>query len=581
MANGMPAPNTRNEVTITSPAEVSLLLKAPDDAGFFKKPNWGLQYSSGGGHNIPDGEANDVQKGILFEIQSSMRALPPKYIPATQKPRATSSDRWSAPSPHKSITVENPPMTTYGFSQQPNSIEEEEPGPQGPVYHSEAEFSTDSELSPNLQAQQVRARTRLAILRRRVFRTRSNLREHRDRLRELRRNLGEAADKLTRKVSECVALCDAVALRTVVPLHEALRLAQDAVGPEEEEYDRLERRLDNEERELEQEEDHFDRRVDFSNVGHVEIANISESKLDEELSPLIKPYHPQDFDPSQFSIADERLTAYLEKIAEAEDLKQELDDLEDDYDRLTKGIAFRKRYRVPASQESIHFINIYPQAHEEALQKLYDIEDDVESLWEHCVQQKVFTSSEHIYTPRSALYEDIMNSVDEARARSPLRTAVNDLDYPDTEIDFSDKRDYINKWLLKWVQESSFETLLLRAYILHEFSRESAHSIDENWSKLALESWDIDHAGERANQGSKESRMDMILGDPGDIEAPSTAQRTGFLGILTDAGSLEINESLRDYSSLSFQSLSSIVSTGIHRSTSAPAVVVRAQPSAQ
>jgi len=577
MANGTPAPNTRIEPTITSPVEASLLLKATEDAGFTENPNLVLQYSSGGWHDIQDGKANDNQDGALFENQLSMPALPPKYQPATQKMREHSSGRWSAPPLDQSIATENSPMNIHGFSQQQKGIEEEEPGAQELVYHSEGEVSdSDSELTPDLQAQQVRARTRLAILRRRVFRTRSNLREHRERLRELRQNVRESADKLTRKVSECMALGDTVALRTVVPLHEALRSAQDAVGPEEEEYDRLERRLDDEERDLEQEEDHFDRRVDFSTVGHVDIADIPESKLDEELSPLIKPYHPPDFEPSQFSITDERLAVYLEKIAEAEDLKQELDDLEDDYDRLTKDVAFRKRYRVPASQESTHFIKIYPQAHEEALQKLYDIEDDIESLWERCVEQKVFTLSEYIYTPRSALYEDIMDSVDEARARSPLRAAVNDLDYPDTEIDFSDKRDYINKWLLKWVQESSFETLLLRAYILHEFSPDSAPAIDKTWSKLALESWDIDHAGERANQGSKESRMDMILGDPEDNEAPSIAQRTGFLGILTDAGSLEINESSRDYSSLSFQSLSSIVSTRIHRSTSAPAVVVAA-----
>ena len=170
-----------------------------------------------------------------------------------------------------------------------------------------------------------------------------------------------------------------------------------------------------------------------------------------------------------------------------------------------------------------------------------------------------------------------MDSVDDARARSPLRAAANDLEYPETEIDFSDKRDYINKWLLKWVQESACETLLLRAYIFHELPPESAALIDDEWPKLALESWDVDHAGERANQGFTESRMDVILGDPRNIQTPSTAQRTGFLGILTDIGSLEIKASIGEHSSLSIESSTSVLSTAHYRSRSAPAAILRAK----
>jgi len=123
--------------------------------------------------------------------------------------------------------------------------------------------------------------------------------------------------------------------------------------------------------------------------------------------------------------------------------------------------------------------------------------------------------------------------------------------------------------------------LLLRAYIYHEFPPESPALKDDNWSKLALESWDLDHAGERTNQGFTESRMDTILGDPRNIEAPSTAQRTGFLGILTDIGSLEINPSMGSYSSISTQPSTTKRSTAKHRPRSAPATILRARSTSQ
>ena len=580
MANGTPTSNTRAEATITSPVEPLLLLAASTDFVSTQNPDAGVKQSPSGLYGNNHEEAEDNQD-ISDEHSLFLQALPPKNEQLSQRHVRiemveSPSGSWKTPSVLNPNVADNRPKTAQNSLHSHNSTKEQEPPRQDSAYYSVDNISDDnSELDPDLQAQQVRARARLAILRRRVFRTRNILKDHRDRLRELRQDVREAADKLTRKVSECIALDDTAALQTVLPLHENLRVAQDIVGPEEEEYERLERRLDDEERDLEQEEDHFDRHVDLSTVGLVGSAEIAESKLDEELSPLIKPYHPSDSEVSHLSVTDERLAEYLGKVSEAENLKQELDDLEEDYERLTKDLAFRKRHKVPASKETIQFINIYPQAHEETLEKLYDIEDDIENLREHCLEQKVFTASEYIYTSRSALYEDIMDSVDEARARSPLRTAANDLKYPEAEVDFSDKRDYINKWLLKWVQESVFETLLLRSYIVQAFSSQSTYLAEDKWPKLALESWDVDHAGEHTNQAFTESRMDMILGDPRNIETPSTAQRTGFLGILTDIGSLEIESSSVEHSLLSTQSLTSELTTANHRSRSAPASIWR------
>jgi len=395
-----------------------------------------------------------------------------------------------------------------------------------------------SELNADTQARQVRARERLEILRGRVLRTRRAIKDRRSKLKQLRENVLDAGDKLTRKIEEIIALQTVNALETISPYYERLRQAQDDLGPEEDEFERLERRIEDQEQDLEQEEDHFYRHNEVPEGG------ISESKLDDVISPLIKPYPPPETEPEPepLSLENDLVQRYLGRVAEAELLKDELDELDDEYDRLSHETSFRKRHNVRITDETTSFLTEYPELRAATLENLRAVEEHLFDLRDQCLDQKLFTDADYIYEIRDALVEEVMESVEEARDRSPLRVAAYHIDYREEDIDFDDRRDYVNKWLLKWVEESAFETFMLRRFIFESYPNKDKELTDEVWSTLALENWDSDAAGILETRNFYAGQLNTIMTK---VNGPSTGRRTGFFGGSSEHDSLEVD--LDDY----------------------------------
>jgi hypothetical protein len=388
-----------------------------------------------------------------------------------------------------------------------------------------------SEVDVEIQARQIRARERIVILRGRVLRTRNIRRGRREVLRELREEVREALDKLSRKINELVAL--GRLQEEIGPYYERLRVAQDQLGPAEDAYDRLESRLDEEEQDLEQEEDHFYRH------NNILALVVPESKLDDVISPLVKPYNPSEADIQNLSLENGLFQEFLAKVEEANRLKDDVDELEVDYLNRSGDAAFRKRHGILLSAETATFLAEYPKLHATLIENLCDVEDAVFDLRADCLHQGLFPDSEHIYEPRDALYDELMDSVDEARDRSPLRVAALHNKYPEYAKDFGDKRDYINGWLLQLVQQSPIDEWMLKEWIYSEYpdTLDKAKSLgDDKWSELAVENWDNDDAGESANRNYNASRLDAITGDTGRLDATST----GRSGISDSLRSLDV-----------------------------------------
>jgi hypothetical protein len=391
-----------------------------------------------------------------------------------------------------------------------------------------------SELDVDVQARQVRARERVVILRRRVVRTRRLLKIRRDELRQLRENAQEALDKLMRKINESEGF--GRLQEALHPYYEGLRDAQDALGPVEYSYGCLESQLDDEEQDLEEEEDHFYRHYDITAV------SVAESKLDDIISPLVKPYAPPETELQQLNLNPENslVHEYLKKVAEADSLKEELDMLEEDYYQLSTDASFRKRHSITLSTETATFLAEYPKLHSDILENLHIIEDDIFGLRDKYVDQGLFEESEYVYEPRDALYEDVMDSVYDAYDRSPLRIAAHENKYHERETNFLDKREYVNNWLLQWIQDSAFESLVLKTWIFFEYPErpEKGEALaDDKWSDLAIENWDKDFAGIYANEYHSASRLDAIAGETGRLNATTT----GRSGISDSLGSLDVD----------------------------------------
>ena len=192
------------------------------------------------------------------------------------------------------------------------------PPGQDSAYFSLNEWEDEgSEVGAEIQARQVHARERVEILRGRLFRTRHLIQARRRKLRELRESARDASARLMRRVGEVIALEDVENLRALTPLYEECRLIQDELGPAEEDQNQLEIRLNDEEQELEQEEDHFYRHYNVS------IGQLSESRLDETLSPLVKPYEPPEPEFESLDRTHELVQEYHEKVIAAENLKDE------------------------------------------------------------------------------------------------------------------------------------------------------------------------------------------------------------------------------------------------------------------
>ncbi|KAF4630153.1 hypothetical protein G7Y89_g7988 [Cudoniella acicularis] len=377
-------------------------------------------------------------------------------------------------------------------------------------------FSTQSdgsEVDGEIQARQTRARERVIILRGRVSRTRRQKKTRRYEFMRLRDNLRDATDKLMRKVNE-IAAFDTVR-EGLVPYFDQLRDAQDALGPAEDAYDQLENRLEEEEQDLEQEEIHFYRHHEVS------VVSVPESNVDVPISPLVKPYAPEN-EVQEQPLEEGLVQEYLERVAEAKRLRNELDGLEEEYFRISTDASFRNRYDIPLSTETAKFLDEYRSTHADIRNTLYDVETDVFDLRDRCVKGGLFSEAEYVYEPRDALCEDVMDTVYEVEDRSPLRMAALRIDFHDEEVDYENKKQYINNWLFQLTKNSQYECLVLKRWILSEYPGEIDHEeelVIDKWSDLALEYWDTDGAGEYTDKFYSASMLDAIAGDTGRFNA--------------------------------------------------------------
>jgi hypothetical protein len=365
----------------------------------------------------------------------------------------------------------------------------------------------------------MRQRERVVILRNRVFRTRQLKRKRRDELRQLRENVRDTLDKLTRKINEFGTFGEAQ--KDITLYTEKFRAAQDELGPAEDEFEYLENRLDDEEEDLEQEEEHFYR---HNNVFAISVPN---SRLDDALSPLVRPYRPADTELQPLNLEQDLVQEYLGKVEEATRLKEELEDLENDYLRLLGEAAFRKRHGIALSEEAATFLADYPQTYVDILENVHEVEDTLFSLRDDCLDKGLFTDSEHVYEPYDALSEDVRQSVDEAQDRSPLRAATRHLKRAKHTNISDEKRNFVNTWLLEWVQDSPLEVWRLKTFIFLAYP-ESPEKFevfeDDKWSELALQNWDTDSAGAMTSKFDNASRLDAIAGETGRLGATTTGR---------------------------------------------------------
>ncbi|KUJ07130.1 uncharacterized protein LY89DRAFT_691932 [Mollisia scopiformis] len=437
------------------------------------------------------------------------------------------------PSP-EAKTPNRPREVTYASSVAGSSNRETRPPRQDSAYFSARGLEDNgSEVDFDAQARQLRARERIIIRRERVRRTRRLFRNCRDKVQAYRDAVRDAVDKLTRNINEQRAL-NLDVRESIDPYYDKLRIAQDQLGPAEDEYDALERRLDEEEDDFEEEEDHFYRHYDLFNI------SVPEADIDAPLSPLAEPCQPTGSEPAEIMLENSLVREYLDKMEEAERLKDDVEDLENEYLQVSGEATFRRRHDLPLSEDSSKFLLDYPKLHAEALNDLHDAEDALFDTRDKCIEQGVFTESEYAYEPRDALRDEVMDYVFDAEDRSSIRNAVHHLHYNEKSTDFGDKKDYVNKWLLQWVEESAVGALLLRAFIYFEYPDDTNKLGEEKWSELAVQNWDKDQAGDSANKNNRESRLDTIAGiDPGAVgkkHATSTA-RSGFS---SSFGTLEV-----------------------------------------
>lgn len=359
------------------------------------------------------------------------------------------------------------------------------------------------------QARNVRARERVEILRGRVLWTRSVINEKRQEVQSLRERLRHATDKLMQVVNGFTVAGSSQEPYVLIPYCQAMREAHDELGPAEDDYDSLEIRLNREEGELEQEERHF---YTHNNI----LLDVPpDSKLDKTLTPLVKPYQPQDSEFTNLDLENELVQEYFSKVAEAEHLKEEIYDLENEQYRLTEDLSFRTRVNLPLSEEKRTFLFDFPTTHKKLLEDLQTIEDNLYDLQRRCIDGRLFDESEHGYKPRDALIDEINESINDTRDRSPMWTSgpYRSTTHPDSKC--KDKWD-LNAWLLGLVRQSTVESLQLRAFIYFEYPRSAKNLDGEEWAELALNFWDRDETGESSNQKRVLSTMDALLGGTAD-----------------------------------------------------------------
>jgi hypothetical protein len=451
------------------------------------------------------------------------------HSPVESYQGSTNNDKTPRLHPVADSSVRQFPATSGKELRQDSAYESATGNPEG-----------ESWVDVDTQAVNIRARGRVELLRARVFRTRPAISESRQELQLLRENLRTATDRLMRAIDALMTSKEHMHnLETLAPLYQDLRAAQDDLGPAEDAYDLLEMRLNREEIELEQEEMHF---YTHNNIALRLPPNID---LDKPLTPLAKPYEPEDAEFSSLNLDNELVKQYLANVSEAEDLKEKLDELENEQYRLTQELSFRTRYNIPLSKDNSAFRSAFPEAHRELLEKLLRSEDALSELRDRCIEGGLFADSDYVYERRDALVEEIHESMTDAMERNPLHVAAQHMTtHKEHKVDFADKQDYVNTWLLEWVQESPVEAVRLKTIILFKYPLNGEVLEDDRWSELALEFWNKDGAGAIAKNDSSTRKLNTIAEATG-IQEPSTAHRTGnsssFGSFPSSLGSLDVD----------------------------------------
>ncbi|KAH8805552.1 hypothetical protein F5884DRAFT_755119 [Xylogone sp. PMI_703] len=460
-----------------------------------------------GGYISPDSSKSGQAHSVLF---------PSTSYDIVNSPPASDTHLSSSVSDHGHVHIVEPPPRSPRPGSRDNT----------PVRHDSGCFSTrenyeDQEVDVDTQARNIRARERVEIRRAQVLRTRRQVNESRREVQLLREEFGAAVAKLMKAVNELMATNNIPGLQSLAPYHESIRRIQDQLGPLEQSYEVLEMRLINEEEHLEQEEKHF-----YSH-NNIQLTLFPDDVLDQELSPLIKPYNPSDFDVQSLDIENVLVKSYLTKVEEAEMLKGEVERLENRQYRLIQEQIFRSKHNLQLSEESQAFLEQYPDLHAETIRQLQAAEDELYSLRERCIEEDLFSESEYRYEPRDALIEEIEDEIREAHYRNPLYTAVEELSEQTGDLT------QIDTWTLQMVTDSSMEFLRLLSFIQPEYDRlDRSLDVNDEWSKLVVKLWNRDDdavAGE-SESGYGQNSSDNILGP-----SSFTAQERGTVGL--DVGS--------------------------------------------
>ncbi|KAG4435136.1 hypothetical protein IFR05_009368 [Cadophora sp. M221] len=422
-------------------------------------------------------------------------------------------------------TPKNPRGVRYAPSA--SSPSNQKPSRQDSAYFSswgpQGDGSSDGDS--DIKEQQLKARERVVILRRKVLKTRQIKRKKRDSLRQLRERVRASLDRLTQKLNELVALDKFP--DEIIPYYDELRAAQDQLGPAEHEYERLENRLDNEEEDLEEEEEHYyelhrynKAAFDDSNQG---------SRIEQTISPAMKPYDTPNTEIQTLHLENTLLQDYLSMVDEALAIGKELQNLEDDYIHVSDDANLRRRNGFPLFATMTTFLSEYPKSRAEILENLYRAEDELLDLREECLKQGVFAKNEYPYEPRDALRDDLMEAVDEALERSPLRVAARHVKHIEIPKEGSNKKDYVNNWLLQWVQDSTVDMMMLRTFIyvacpgISDTPHKTLVEIgDDKWTDCSLANWFTDNAGKFADFNYNASRLDAIAGATNKLNIGST-----------------------------------------------------------
>ena len=388
------------------------------------------------------------------------------------------------------------------------------PRPNSSCFSIQDESDDDNPMdAPNIGVRRSRDRHMVSALRERALRTRHLIRDRRDKLTQLRENFQNAADMFMRRVNETVAFNS---IREELGAdHDRVRTAQDALVVAGEEYDDLERRLELEERQLDNEGSYY---YDNRNLSS---SSLQESESDAEAPSFLRRDISRTESPKpniEYDIIDD----YLQKMTEAHHAREDLDDLEEDYFHFSNDASFRDKHDVVLSEEATSFLAEYSNRHAEIKHDLQRIETELLELRVQCLKEGLFAEDEHVYRPHDALVEDVMDSIYDAEDRSPLRVANYEAFDKEYQCDFEDRRDFVNHWLLEWIQDSTYECSLLKSWIYStcvEYFGSAVALENKDWSKLAVQNWDNDAAGAHTDVFNSASMLDVIAGETRRVNA--------------------------------------------------------------